>query len=92
MTDKIYRTCEIKKFGEPYARCCLEYVNNNYVVVVLEDYEDIFVDFNLEINNNKLPEIIIKHFENECLQRFTCSGDFSIEQVKENSDEEISFY
>ena len=30
MTDKIYRRCEIKKYGEPYSSCNLEYINNNY--------------------------------------------------------------
>lgn len=92
MPDKIYRRCEIKKYGEPYSSCNLEYINNNYVVVVLEDREDIFVDFNIEIDHNKPSEIAIQHFESECLNRFTCHGDFSTEHIKENSGEEISFY
>lgn len=55
----------------------------------MEDYDDLFVDFNLKIVNNKSPEIAIKYFEDECLNRFTCCGDFSLAEVKDNSGEEI---
>jgi len=92
MTDKIYRRCEIKKFGEPYCSCSLEYANKNYAVVVLEDSEDIFIDFNLEVDNTTSPEIAIELFESECLNRFTCYGEFSLDYIKEDSGEEISFY
>ena len=92
MTVKIHRTCEMKKYGEAYLSCSLQYSNKKYVVIVLKDLEDLFIDFNLEIDNNETPDIAVKYFENECLNRFTCYGDFSIEKVKENSGEEISFY
>jgi hypothetical protein len=70
----------------------LQYVSNKYVVIVLVDSDDLFVDFNLEIDNNELSNAAINYFENECLNRFTCYGDFTLEEVKEKSGEEISFY
>jgi hypothetical protein len=88
----IYRTCEVNKWGENYSICELQYVNNKYVVIILEDSDNLFVDFNLEIDNNESSDIVIKYFEDECLNRFTCYGDFSLEEVKENSGEEILFY
>jgi hypothetical protein len=92
MQSNIYRTCRVNKWGETYSICELQYVNNKYVVIVLEDTDDLLVDFNLEIDRNESSDIAIKHFEDECINRFTCYGDFSFKEVKENSGEEISFY
>ena len=92
MKTKIYRTCEVTNNGFIYASCQLQYCNNKYLVIVTENSDDLFVDFNLEIKNDELPDIVIKGFEFECLNRFTCNSQFSLEEVKENSGEEISFY
>jgi hypothetical protein len=92
MKSNIYRTCRVNKWGETFSICELHYVNNKYVVIVLEDTDDLFVDFNLEIGSNKSADIAIKYFEAECINRFTCYGDFSLIAVKENSGEEILFY
>jgi hypothetical protein len=92
MKAKIYRTCKVNKLGLTYSICELRYVNNKYVVIVLEDSSDLFVDLNLDIDDNESPDISIKYFEDECLNRFTCYGDFSLAEVKDNSDEEILFY
>ncbi len=92
MESKFYRTCQVTKWGDEYAICELHYKTNKYNVVVLNDSEDLFVDFDLEIYNHELPQVVIKYFEDECINRFTCYGEFSIEQIKANSGEEISFY
>ena len=92
MKTKIYRTCEVTKEGFIYASCQLQYLNNKYVVIVTENSDDLFVDFDLEINKNESPDIAIKYFEVLCLNRFTCDRQFTLEEVKENSGEEISFY
>jgi hypothetical protein len=92
MKTKTFRTCEVTKDDSIYALCHLKYSNDKYIVIVKENSDDLFIDFSLEINNNELPEIAIKFFEVECLDRFTCFRQFTLEEVKENSGEEISFY
>lgn len=91
MKTKTYRTCRVTKWGEEYSNCELRFETNKYILIILKDSENLFVDFNLEIDSNELPEIAINRFENECINRFTCQGEFSMEQIKENSGEEISF-
>ncbi len=92
MKSKIYRTCEVKKDGYIYESIQLQYLNNKFVVIYTENSEDLFVDFNLEINKNELLDNVIKYFEVECLNRFTCHQQFTLAEIKENSGEEISFY
>ena len=67
MQSNIYRTCSVNKWGEIYSICELQYVNNKYVVIVLEDTDDLLVDFNLEIDSNESPDIAIKYFEDDIL-------------------------
>ena len=92
MKTKTHRTCEITKDGYIYASCQLQYLKNKYLVIVTEDPEDLFVSFDLKINNDELLDNLIKYFEFACLNRFTCNRQFSLEEVKENSGEEILFY
>ena len=92
MNTIIYRTCEVTKGEYIYASSQLEYSNDKYTVIVTEDSDDLFVDLDIEINSNELPDVAIRHFELECLNRFTCDGQFTLKEVKENSGEEISFY
>ena len=92
MKTIIYRTCEVTKGEYIYASSQLEYSNDKYTVIVTEDSDDLFVDLDIEINSNELPDVAIRHFELECLNRFTCDGQFTLKEVKENSGEEISFY
>jgi hypothetical protein len=92
MKTKFYLTCEITKDGNIYASCQLQYFNNKYQIIITENIDDLFVDFNLEINHNEIPEVVIKCFEVECLKRFTCDWEFTLAEIKENSGEEISFF
>jgi hypothetical protein len=92
MKGKLIRTCDVNKYDLPYASCELRYLKNKYRIVVLENGDDLFVDFEIDIENDLSPNLVIKHFENECINRLTCYGDFSLSEVKENSGEEISFY
>ncbi len=78
--------------GRNFFNLRITFNKKKYVVIVLKDSEDLFVNFNFEIDNNELPDIAIKYFEDECINRFTCYGDFSFEEVKENSGEEILFH
>jgi hypothetical protein len=89
---KIYRTCEVTKEGLIFASCQLQCLNEEYVVIDTENSDDLFIDFDLEISKNELPDVAIKYFEFECLNRFTCYRKFTIVEIKENSGEEISFY
>lgn len=92
MKNNIIRTCEVLKYDIIYAKCQLRLEKNQYQVIVIEDGGDLFVDFEMNISNDLSPNLVIKYFEDECLNRFTCYGDFSLSEVKENSGEEISFY
>mgnify|MGYP003346485553 CR=1 FL=1 len=92
MKSKIYRTCEVTKDGSIYASIQLHYLNNKFGILVTENSDDLFIDFNLELNNNESLDNAIKYFEAECLNRFTCDQQFTLAEVKENSGEEISFY
>jgi hypothetical protein len=87
----IVRTCTIKKYDDECSICELHRVKNNYNVKLIFDHDNLFVDFKLALNENEAPEIAIKIFEEECLNRFTCYGEFTIEEAKEHSGEVISF-
>ena len=91
MGSKTFRTCEIIKDGYFSASCELKFIDNRYLVIVKDNSEDLFVDFDLEIKNNEDPANAIKHFELECLKRFTCNSEFTLKELKEYG-EEISFY
>ena len=92
MKEKLIRTCEVHKDDLIYASCELRYVKNKYLIVVLENGDDLFVDFKINMGNDLSPDLVIKYFEDECLNRFTSYKDFSLSEVKNNSGEEISFY
>ena len=91
MESKTFRTCAIIKDGYISASCELKFIDNRYLVIVKTNSEDLFVDLDLEVKNNELPANAIKHFELECLNRFTCNSQFTLEELKEYG-EEISFY
>ena len=64
----IVRTCTIKKYDDECSICELHRVKNNYNVKLIFDHDDLFVDFKLALN--EAPEMAIKIFEEECLNRF----------------------
>ena len=93
MKAKVYRTCKVTKWEFDYAICTLRIdKSNKFFVKVLLNTDDLFVDFDLEIDKNVEPDIAIKYFEEECMNRFTCFGQFSIEDIIDASGEEIVFY
>ena len=93
MKAKVYRTCKVTKWEFDYALYTLHIdKSNKFFVKVLLNADDLFVDLDLEIDKNVEPDVAIKYFEEEFMNRFTCFGQFSIKDIIDASGEEIEFY
>lgn len=92
MKSKIQRVCEVNH-GSYFSICELHHDElNNYFVNVKLDPENLFVDFNIENTKKMEKERVIKNFEEECLNRFTCYGEFTVDYIKEENQEVIRFF
>ena len=60
--------------------------SQSFYVKVELDSEDIFSDFIVPININSKNDLIL-YFENECVKRFTCNHQFTVNELKENGEE-----
>lgn len=95
MRSKIVRICEVKCFVQStchISTCELQQDEfENYSIKVISDPNGIFEDFEIDIEkSNNLGESIF-YFEKECLNRFTCFGEFSLEFIKAEHGDEIKF-
>jgi hypothetical protein len=88
----LLRTCEIKKYGSTHASCELHQTTKGYLVKIIEDPWDLFVDFDIDLDSDETAEVAIDDFEKACLDRYTCDGDFTDEDIMESAGEEIEFY
>ena len=59
---------------------------NGYWVDVITDSEGLFEDLDIEFESNVGNDVAIKIFEEECLNRFTCFNEFSIDEILEQGE------
>ena len=64
---------------------------NGYWIDVITDSEGLFEDLDIEFESNVGNDVAIKIFEEECINRFTCYNEFSIDEILEQG-ESILFY
>lgn len=95
MTNKKIRTCEVISHiqSTQYRSICELYSNQNkgYSVKVISDSISLFEEFTFQAEKTKNQLDVINQFEKECLNRFTCFGEFSLEFIKAEHGEEIIF-
>jgi len=92
MESKKLRVCEVNH-GSHFSICELRYDDiNKYFIRITEDPEGLFADFNITIKQTVSEKDVIKRFQLQCLNRFTCNGEFTLEFIEENNQEFIRFY
>jgi hypothetical protein len=91
MEPEVLRTCEILKFDEVCSSCELQYFDNKYHIVLLFDYDDIFFDFECELDGENTKEYAIKYFEEYCMGFFTSFGGVTMDEIIEYG-EDIKFF
>ncbi|MDA9316968.1 hypothetical protein N9Q58_03510 [Polaribacter sp.] len=68
----------------------IEFERQDFHIEIELDCEDVFTDFIMPININSENDAIL-YFENECIKRFTCNHQFTVEEIKENGEEILFF-
>ena len=89
---RIIKTCIIKNQNiniENIARL-IEFERQSFYIEIELDCEDIFTNLKMPISINSENDAIL-YFENECIKRYTCSHEFTVEEIKENGEEILFF-
>ena len=55
--------------------------DSKFVIEVQQDYEDLFVDFFIT-SHIKTAENATEFFANEFMKRFTCNGQFTVNNIE----------
>ena len=82
------RTCEINNLDVGTNSVCklLRHQSGEFSIQVIDDPEGLFTEFVFNTSKNH-----VSTFEEQCLRRFTCHGEFSLEYLKKMG-ETICFY
>lgn len=95
MHDKKIHTCEVISHIQSTQdkSICELYSNQNkgYFVKVISDSSSLFEEFEFQAEKTINQLDVINQFEKECLNRFTCFGEFSLEFIKAEHGDEIVF-
>ena len=90
MKSEVIRVCQVQSDSR-FSICELHKNElNELFVKVIDDPEDLFVDFEMETNIIDVKGAI-QSFDRECLNRFTCYGEFTTEFLRTEHGEEIRF-
>lgn len=68
----------------------IEFERQDFHIEIELDCEGVFTNFIMPIDINSENDAIL-YFENECIKRFTCSHQFTVEEIKENGEEILFF-
>ncbi len=86
--DYIIRTCRIEKslMSTKGISEIVLYFNEfkDYKVAVISDDNGLFEDFDFDSKIEK--DIVIEFFEEECMNRFTCFNEFTLDEIQEQGE------
>ncbi len=86
----IIRTCRIEKsvMSTNSISEIVLYFNEikDYKVEVISDDEGHFEDFDFYFDSKFEKNKVIEFFEEECMNRFTCFNEFTLDEIQEQSE------
>jgi len=86
----IIRTCRIEKsvMSTKGISEIVLYFNEfkDYKVSVILDDNELFEDFDFDFDSKIEKDIVIEFFEEECMNRFTCFNEFTLDEIQEQGE------
>ena len=58
----------------------------DYKVSVILDDNELFEDFDFDFDSKIEKDIVIEFFEEECMNRFTCFNEFTLDEIQEQGE------